>query len=75
MDAFTRLQSLVLAQGIVTRQALGPATDLVQDLHYHPSDVAELIRMVESVGNVTIPETEYDHLTRLEQFIPYLLAE
>jgi hypothetical protein len=75
MDAFTRLQSLVLAQGIVTRQALLPTTDLVQDLHYHPSDVAELIRMVESVGNVTIPEAEYNRLTRLEQFIPYLLPE
>jgi acyl carrier protein len=72
MDIFTRLQSLVLAQGIVSRKEILPTTDLVLDLHYHALDIAEYIWMVENEFKISIPEEQYPLLTRLEGFIQYI---
>lgn len=72
---FNRLKDLVLAQGIVCRIEVLPETNLIQDLHYRPSDVAELIRLVELEFGLTIPEEDSEGVIQLNQLTSYIYQQ
>ncbi len=57
------------------RPEIGQGTDLVRDLHDHPVDVAEFVRLVEGEFGIRFTEEAYGGLTRLDQFAGYILRE
>ncbi|PSR52181.1 hypothetical protein AHMF7605_00925 [Adhaeribacter arboris] len=72
MTLFNQVKDLILAQGIVSRVAILPETDLVLDLNYKPVDIAELIRMMQREFKTNLIPEEFTSLTRLDQIIHYI---
>lgn len=72
MTTFNQVKELILAQGIVSRVNILPETDIVLDLNYKPTDVAELFHMIHRLFNVQFNLEEITHYTRLDQITHYI---
>ena len=75
MDIFSRLQFILLSQGIISRKEILPQTNIIEDLGYHPCDVAEFFRMVEAEFKIILPEEAYYELIRLDQLTEFLSSK
>lgn len=68
-----RLTSLILAQGIVSNITIDSGTNLIQDLHYKPFDIRELLVMMHKEFNLRQPiPREYAELSQIQHLIYYI---
>ncbi len=72
MTLFNQVKELILAQGIVSRVIILPETDIVLDLNYKPTDVAELFRMIQRIFEINLNLEEITNYTRLDQITHYI---
>lgn len=72
MTTFNQVKELILAQGIVSRVSILPGTDLVLDLNYKPTDVAELFHMIHRIFEINLNLEEITNYTRLNQITHYI---
>ncbi|QNF34391.1 acyl carrier protein [Adhaeribacter swui] len=72
MTTFNQVKNLILAQGIVSRVAILPETDLVLDLNYKAADRAELFRMIQREFKINLEPEEFASFTQLNQITSYI---
>ncbi|RDC62284.1 acyl carrier protein [Adhaeribacter pallidiroseus] len=72
MTTFNQVKELILAQGIVARVTILPETDIVLDLNYKPTDVAELFHMIQRIFKINLNLEEITNYTRLDQITQYI---
>lgn len=69
---YQTLCQTILAQGIVNAQAVQADADFRQDLNYHPTDLDELIRLMQKELGITIPQEDCRELATISQLASYL---
>ena len=74
MQIFNRLKALIIAQGIIAHIVILPETDLIEDLEYQPSDVAELLRMIQREFRINVAPEASTGLSRLNQITDLIAA-